>query len=104
MDDLIGRLVANTGVDRTAAENAVGIVPQFLRKEGPTKQVHALIQHMPGADTAVLLSSPSSRSPGMFAAVGGLMGFGSQMMTAGPSADEIQAVTREATSFTHENA
>jgi hypothetical protein len=104
MDDLIGRLVANTGVDRTAAERAVGIVPQFLSKEGPTEQVQALMQHVLGADTAILPSSPSSRSPGMFAAIGGAMGFGSQMMTAGPSADEIQVVIREATRFAHETA
>jgi len=31
MDDLIGRLVATLGVDRTAAEKAVGIIPQSAR-------------------------------------------------------------------------
>ncbi|MGB9394573.1 MAG: DUF2267 domain-containing protein, partial [Pseudolabrys sp.] len=35
MDELIGRLVANVGVDRSAAEKAVGIILDFLRKEGP---------------------------------------------------------------------
>ena len=29
MDDLIGRVVASTGVDRPAAEKAVGIILQF---------------------------------------------------------------------------
>jgi hypothetical protein len=31
MDDLIGRLVAPVGVDRTAAEKAVVIIPQSAR-------------------------------------------------------------------------
>jgi hypothetical protein len=31
MDDLIGRIGATIGVDRTAAEKAVGIIPQSAR-------------------------------------------------------------------------
>jgi len=75
MDDLIGRLVANAGVDRTAAEQAVGIILQFLMKEGPTERVRALIESMPGAEAAMLASSPSSSSPNMFGAIGGLARF-----------------------------
>jgi hypothetical protein len=104
MDDLIGRLVATTGVGRTAAEKAVGIILQFLLKEGPTEKVHTLLQHMPGADAAMLASHPSSSSPSLFGAVGGLMGVGTQMMAAGLSMEQIQAVTRETMSFARENA
>jgi len=68
MDDLIGRLVANPGVDCTAAERAVGIFPQFLRKEGPRDTVRALIQYMQGDDAAMSPSSRSLRSPGTFEA------------------------------------
>jgi hypothetical protein len=42
MDDLIGRLVASTGVDRTAAEKAVGTILRFLLKAGPNDTVLAL--------------------------------------------------------------
>jgi hypothetical protein len=98
MDDFIGRLVANTGVDRTAAEKAVGIVVRLRFKEGPTERVRALVRDMPGADAATLAADPSSSSPSMFRALGGLMGVGSQLMAAGPSMGRIQAVTRE----THE--
>ena len=31
MDELVARLVANVGVDRTAAEKSVGIILDFLR-------------------------------------------------------------------------
>ena len=55
MDDRIGRLAANAGVDRTAAENAVGIILQFLSKEGPTAQAQIPIQRRPCSGAAVLV-------------------------------------------------
>lgn len=103
MDDLIGRVVASTGVDRPAAEKAVGIILQFLLKEGPTEKVRALIERMPGADVAMLASNPSLRSPGMFGAVG-IMGVGTRMMEAGLSMSQIQAVTLETIGFAREKA
>jgi hypothetical protein len=42
MDYRIGRLAASNGVDRTAAEKAVGTILQFLPKAGPTDTVEAL--------------------------------------------------------------
>jgi hypothetical protein len=42
MDDFIGRLVASNGVDRTAAEKAVGTILRFLLKAGPNDIVMAL--------------------------------------------------------------
>jgi hypothetical protein len=68
MDDCIGRLVANTGVDRTAAEKAVGIILQFPLEEGPAECGHALV---------------------------GCIGVGTVLMAAGPSMEQIHAVTRE---------
>ena len=47
MDELIARLVAKVGVDRTAAEKAVGIIFEFLHKEGPADKVQALIARCP---------------------------------------------------------
>ena len=34
MDELVGRIVANVGIDNATAEKAVGIILQFLLKEG----------------------------------------------------------------------
>ena len=42
MDELVGRLVANVGIDRTVAEKSVGIILAFLLKEGPSDKVQAL--------------------------------------------------------------
>ncbi len=50
MDELIGRLVAAVGVERTAAETAVGIVLDFLAKEGPADKVQLLLAKLPGAE------------------------------------------------------
>jgi hypothetical protein len=104
MDDLIGRLVANAGVDRTAAEKAAGIVLQFLMKEGRTEKARALLQCASAEAAMDSDSSTSLRSPSMFAAIGGLMGVGSQMMAAGLSIDRIQTVTRELLSFARKTA
>jgi hypothetical protein len=98
MEDLIGRLVANVGVDRSAAEKSVGIILDFLLKEGPADKVKALIDKIPGADA--LLSSQSESGSGF--SMGGIMGAGTKMMAAGLSMGQVQAVTRETIAYARE--
>ena len=86
MEDLIGRLVANVGVDRSAAEKSVGIILDFLLKEGPADKVQALIDRIPGANA---LLSRQSDSGGGFS-MGGIMGAGTKMMAAGLSMGQVQ--------------
>ena len=50
MDELIGRLVANVGVDRGAAEKSVGIILDFLPKEGPPTKSRLIIDRLPGVE------------------------------------------------------
>src|SRR4249919_327713 len=102
MEELIGRLVANVGVDRTAAATAVGIILQFLKREGPADKVAALIDKMPGAEAAIQSAPPDSNSGGMFG--GGIMAAGTRMMAAGLSMGEVQAVTRETIGYAREKA
>ncbi|MDB5600201.1 MAG: hypothetical protein JWN71_2245 [Xanthobacteraceae bacterium] len=97
MDELIGRLVANVGVDRTTAEQAVAIILEFLMKEGPSDKVKALFDKMPGAD---LLMQTAGGDSGM----GGIMGAGTRMMSAGLDMGQIQAVTRETIAYAREQA
>ena len=52
MNELVGRLVAEHGIDRDVAEKAVGIILAFLIKEGPADKVKPLIDRMPGAQEA----------------------------------------------------
>jgi hypothetical protein len=101
MDELIARLVANVGVDRAAAEKSVGIILDFLRKEGPADKVQALIDRLPGAET--LLQAQQGDSGGMFG-MGGIMGAGTKMMAAGLSMGQVQGVTKEVIAYAREKA
>jgi hypothetical protein len=101
MDELLDRLVANTGVDRGAAEKSVGIILNFLRKEGPPDKVQSLIAGMPGAEA--LLQSQPDAGGGMFD-MGGVMGAGTKMMAAGLSMGQVQSVTREVIGYAREKA
>ena len=101
MDELIGRLVTNVGVDRPTAEKAVGIILNFLRKEGPADKVQTLMDKMPGAEA--MAEAGAQAGGGMFG-MGGLMGVGSQLMGIGLSMGQVQAVTREIIAFSREKA
>ena len=94
MDELLDRLVANVGVDRATAEKAVGIILAFLLKEGPSDKVQALVDQMPGAETA-MAAAASSGGFGM----GGIMGVGTKLMAAGLGMDQMQVATSEIIDF-----
>jgi len=103
MEELIARLVAKVGVDRAAAEKAVGIILDFLVKEGPPDKVQPLIDKLPGAQALVQAQQTSDAGGGMFA-MGGLMGAGTKMMAAGLSMGQVQGVTKEVIAFSREKA
>jgi hypothetical protein len=96
MDELIGRIVANSSVERPVAEKAVGIILDFLRKEGPAEKVEALFAMLPGADA--LAQSAASESAGAFG-MGGLMGAAHRLMAAGLSMGQVQSVTQQVVAY-----
>ncbi len=104
MDELIARLVANVGVDRDAAEKAVGVIFEFLLAEGPPDKVRALMDRLPGAEELMEAQGGVDASGGGGFAMGGLMGAGTKMMAAGLSMDQIQGVTREVIAHAREIA
>src|SRR5258708_37749362 len=59
MDELIGRLAVKAGIDNVVAEKTIGIILGFLRNEGPSDKVQALIDKIPGAEAAIAASSNS---------------------------------------------
>jgi hypothetical protein len=99
MDELIERLVTTVGIDRATAEKAIGIILEFLRKEGPADKVRALIDSMPGAEP--LIDAAAAQGGGLFA-MGGIMGAGSKLMGAGLSMSQVQAVTKEIIAYARE--
>ncbi|WP_407165474.1 DUF2267 domain-containing protein [Bradyrhizobium sp. ORS 111] len=93
MDELVGRLAAKAGIDGVVAEKTIGIVLGFLRNEGPSDKVQALIDQIPGAEAAIAASSNSGGLSRLM--VGGLMAVGTRLMALGLSMSEIQNVARE---------
>jgi hypothetical protein len=100
MYELTDRLVANVGIDKPTAEKAVGIILNFLKKEGPPERVQGLIDRLPG--TAPLMESQKDNG-GMFD-IGGVMGVGMKLMGAGLSMEQVQAVTKEIIAYAREKA
>jgi hypothetical protein len=104
MDELIGRIVRNVGVDRSVAEKAVGVILDFLSKEGPADRVQALIDRLPGADALLQAARSGEQAGGMFGGMGGIMGAGTRLMGIGLDMGQIQSVTREVIAYTREKA
>jgi hypothetical protein len=104
MDELISRLVANVGIDKDAAEKAVAIMFEFLRKEGPPDKVQALLERLPGAIELMEAQEGVDSSGGGMFALGGIMGAGTKMMASGLSMGQVQGVARETLAFAREKA
>ncbi len=93
MDELIDRLAVKAGIDRSVAEKTVGAILGFLRKEGPADQVQALIDSIPGAETAIGHSGSGGRLASMFG--GGVMALGAKLMGLGLGMGDIKTIARE---------
>jgi hypothetical protein len=97
MDELVEQLATKAGIDKAVAEKTIGIILGFLRKEGPSEKVQALIDQIPGAESAVEASNKSGGLSGLMG--GGLMALGSRLMGLGLGIGEIQNVARELFKF-----
>jgi hypothetical protein len=93
MDELIGRLATKAGIDSVVAEKTIGIVLGFLRNEGPSDTVQALIDQIPGAEAAIAASSNNSGLSRLMG--GGLMALGNKLMALGLGMSQIQSIARE---------
>ena len=103
MDELVDQIVVNVGIDRPVAERAVGIILDFLATEGPADTVQALLVRLPGAAEAIA-SAQAEGGDGLFAGMGGIMGVGSRLMSAGLNMGEIKGVTRELIAYARDKA
>jgi hypothetical protein len=102
MDELIGRLAAKAGIDDAVAEKTIGIILGFLRSEGPSDKVQALIDGIPGAEAAIAASAGGGGLIGLMSAGmmgGGLMAVGTKLMGLGLGMGQIQDVARELFKF-----
>ena len=103
MDELVELIVGTVGIDRSVAEKAVGIILDFLIKEGPEGAVNELLTALPGAREAAAAADTSGEETGgaggLFGAMGGLMGAANRLMAAGLTMSQVQSVTREVVAF-----
>jgi hypothetical protein len=93
MDELIGQLAAKASIDSAVAEKTVGIILGFLRNEGPSDKVQALIDTIPGAEAAIAASNHGGGLSRLMG--GGLMAVGTRLMALGLGIGEIQNIARE---------
>lgn len=103
MDELIARITSNVGIERPVAERAVGIILDFLATEGPADKVQTLLARLPGAAEAAA-AAHADGGGGLFGGMGGIMGVGSRLMSAGLGMGEIQGVTHEIIGYAREKA
>ena len=93
MDELTALLAARAGIGEAVAEKTIGIILGFLRSEGPSDKVQALIDTIPGAEAAI---AASERGAGLFGLMGGgLMAVGTRLMGLGLGIGQIQDIARE---------
>ncbi len=93
MDELIGQLATKAGIDSAVAEKTAGMMLGFLRSEGPSDKVQALIDKIPGAEAAIAASNHGGGLARLMG--GGLMAVGTRLMSLGLGIAEIQDVARE---------
>jgi hypothetical protein len=93
MDELVSRLAVKAGIDIAVAERTIGLILGFLRNEGPSDKVQALIDKIPGAEAAIAASSNNDGFGRLMG--GGLMALGTRLMGLGLGMSEIQNVARE---------
>ncbi len=109
MDELIGRVTQSSGLDADVAQQAVGQILAFLKKEGPEGPVNDVFAKIPGADEAATAAAGGGGG-GMMGALGGMMGGGGLMGLAskltgmGLGMGEMQSVGKEVFSYAREKA
>ena len=93
MDELVGQLAAKAGIDGAVAEKTIGIMLGFLRSEGPTEKVQALIDQIPGAEAAIAASNNASGLSRFMG--GGPMAVGTRLVGLGLGMAQIRSIARE---------
>ena len=96
MDELTAWLASKAGIEDVVAEKTIGVILGYLRNEGPSDKVQALIDKIPGAEAAIAASGNGGFSRLMG---GGLMAVGTRLMGLGLGIVEIQGIARELFKF-----
>lgn len=106
MEPLTARIQELTGLDPSLSERAIGMILQFLVKEGPNDEVQRLIDALPGAQQALAMSGDGGpgETAGGFMGGGGVMALGGKLMGLGISMSQMQVLGRELFAFGRDHA
>ena len=96
MDELVAKIVADTGIDPAVARTSVIVILKFLRHEAPTEKVDALIDQLPGAREAMAASDAGGTA--------GIMGIFNDLTAAGLGMAQMQTVGRSFGRYAREKA
>ncbi len=107
MEELIGRITGNVGLDDGTARAAVGVILSFLYQAGDREKVVTLAERIPGAEAYIEATDDDSSAT--LGGLGGLMGGAAmevlgRLQGLGLGMGEIQGVTQETVSFAREKA
>lgn len=113
MDELIGRIASAAGISEDLARQAIGIILNFLNRDGPQDAVAQIFAVLPGAselmaeqggDSGGLLGSLAGKLGGSIGGGMGAMAALNELTDAGLDMGEVQAVTRELVQAAREHA
>lgn len=106
MEELLARVTKATGLDAATATKAIGIILNYLKKEGPPAEVNQLLATMPGAEAAMAQGAGSGGGlAGMMGGMGGgVMALGGQLMGIGVSMGQMQPLGQELFAYGREKA
>jgi hypothetical protein len=112
MDNLIARVATAANLTPDVARQAVALIVDFIRREGPEDAVHTLFAKAPGL-AAIVASGHTAGGEGIGGVLKGLMGTGSgsmgggglmalggELMGLGLGMDQIQAAGKEVFAYT----
>jgi hypothetical protein len=96
MDELIGQITSNVGIDEATAKQAVTIIISFLNSEGPSDKVQQLVSAVPGMEDYI---SADIGGGGLSGMMGGVMAVAGQLQGLGLGMGEIQGVTQQTVAY-----
>ena len=101
MEELIGRITSNVGIDEELAGKAISIILNFLNNSAPEDKMAQLLDALPGASDLIT----DEGGGGMFSGGAmGAMGAMNDLTSAGLSMGQVQGVTSEVVGYAREKS
>ncbi|WP_417669363.1 DUF2267 domain-containing protein [Roseibium sp.] len=110
MEELINRITAATGISDDVAREAIGIILNFLNKDGPADKMQLIFEALPGSAELVAAREAEGKKGGLLGGLGGMipgmgaMGALNELTSAGLEMGQVQSVVRQLVGYAKEKA